>query len=101
MPTIAEQLRQEGMQEGMQQGIQQGMEQGIQQGVQQGMQQGMQQGELHGKRKILLKLMDRKFSLTAADASLIHSVEDPALLDQALEAVLFAQGKDEILCLLG
>ncbi len=97
MPTIAEQLRQEGMQQGMQQG----MEQGIQQGVQQGMQQGMQQGELHGKRKILLKLMDRKFSLTAADASLIHSVEDPALLDQALEAVLFAQDKDEILCLLG
>ncbi len=36
MPTIAEQLIEQGKQQGMQQGIQQGMQQGIQQGIQQG-----------------------------------------------------------------
>ena len=80
MPTIAEKLRQEG--------------------VQQGMQQGMQQGELQGKRIILLKQMQRKFILTSGEESLITSVQDQATLDQALESVLFAQDKFEVLGLL-
>ena len=80
MPTIAEKLRQEG--------------------VQQGMQQGMQQGEIQGKRIILLRQMQRKFSLTSGEESLVTSVQDQATLDQALEAVLFAQDKFEVLRLL-
>ncbi|WP_027369829.1 Rpn family recombination-promoting nuclease/putative transposase [Desulfovermiculus halophilus] len=84
MPTIADKLRQEGMQQGMQQGIQ----------------QGMQQGELQGKRIILLKQMQRKFSLTSGEVALITSVQDQATLDQALESVLFAQDKSEVLGLL-
>ena len=84
MPTIAEKLRQEGVQQGMQQGIQ----------------QGMQQGELQGKRIILLKQMQRKFILTSGEESLITSVQDQATLDQALESVLFAQDKFEVLGLL-
>jgi hypothetical protein len=81
MPTIADKLREEGMQQGMQQG----------------MRQGMQQGEIQGKRIILLKQMQRKFSLTSGEESLITSVQDQAVLDQALEAVLFAQDKMEVL----
>jgi predicted transposase/invertase (TIGR01784 family) len=73
MPTIAEKLREEGMQ------------------------QGMQQGELQGKRIALLQLMDRKFSLSSHEEALISSVEDQKLLDQALDAVLFAQDKTEVL----
>lgn len=80
MPTIAEKLRQEGMQEGMQ--------------------QGMQQGELRGKRIALLRLMNRKFSLSSGEESLITSVQDQAILDRALESVLFAQDKFEVLGLL-
>ncbi len=73
MPTIAEKLRQEGMQ------------------------QGMQQGELQGKRIILLRQMQRKFTLTSGEESLITSIQDQTILDQALEAVLFAQDKHEVL----
>jgi flagellar biosynthesis/type III secretory pathway protein FliH len=73
------------------------MQQGMQQGIQQGIQQGMQQGELQGKRIALLRLMSRKFSLSAKEESLITSVQDQAVLDQALEAVLFAQDKMEVL----
>jgi flagellar biosynthesis/type III secretory pathway protein FliH len=69
----------------------------MQQGMQQGMRQGMQQGEIQGKRIILLKQMQRKFSLTSGEESLITSVQDQAVLDQALEAVLFAQDKMEVL----
>lgn len=81
MPTIAEKLRQEGMQ--------------------QGMEQGMEQGELQGKRLILLKQMQRKFALSSAEEALIRSIQDQALLDQALDAVLFAQDKADVLSLLG
>lgn len=77
MPTIAEKLRQEGMQKGMQ--------------------QGMQQGELMGKSTALIKLMNRKFSLSAEEESLIKSVQDQLLLDRALEEVLFAKEKIEVL----
>ena len=76
MPTIADKLREEGMQ------------------------QGMQQGEIQGKRIILLKQMQRKFSLTSGEESLITSVQDQAVLDQALETILFAQEKIEVLGLL-
>jgi hypothetical protein len=41
--------------------------------------------------------MSRKFSLSAKEESLITSVQDQAVLDQALEAVLFAQDKMEVL----
>lgn len=96
MPTIAEKLRQEGMQ----QGIQQGMQEGMQQGRQQGRQEGMHQGELQGKRTALIKLMNRKFSLSPGEELLIQSVQDQAVLDQALESVLFAQDKAEVLGLI-
>jgi len=76
MPTIAEKLREEGMQ------------------------QGMQQGELQGRRISLLRQMHRKFSLSIDEEALITSVQDPVVLDQALEAVLFAKDKSEVMDLL-
>lgn len=65
-----------------------------------GMQQGMQQGELQGKRVALLRLMNRKFSLTTGEETQITAIQDQALLDQALETVLFAQDKFEVLRIL-
>lgn len=85
MPTIAEKLRQEGRKQGMQQGMEQGM------------QQGMQQGERKGKTTALIKLMNRKFTLTPEEEALIQSVQDQSKLDQALEEVLFAKEKAEVL----
>jgi predicted transposase/invertase (TIGR01784 family) len=72
MPTIAEKLREE----------------------------GMQQGELQGRRIALLRQMNRKFSLSAAEENMILSAQDLAILDQALETVLFAQDKSEVMDLL-
>ena len=80
MPTIAEKLRQEGMQEGMQKGI--------------------QKGRQEGKQIALIILMNRKFTLSAEEKALINSVQNSAQLDQAMEAMLFAQDKSEVLRLL-
>ena len=84
MPTIAEKLRQEGMQEGMQKGVQ----------------EGIQQGRQEGKQIALITLMNRKFTISAEEKALINSVQNSAQLDQAMEAMLFAQDKAEVLRLL-
>jgi predicted transposase/invertase (TIGR01784 family) len=87
MPTIADKLRQEGMQKGRQEGRQEGI------------QEGRQEGRLEGKRIALMTLINRKFALSAEEKGLIDSVQDPAMLDQAMEAILFAQDKSEVLSL--
>lgn len=57
----------------------------------------MEQGELLGKCSALIKLMNRKFSLTPEEESMIRFVHDQSLLDRALEKVIFAKDKAEIL----
>ncbi len=93
MPTIAEKLRAEGQE----QGLQMGREEGLEKGMQQGMQKGMQQGELQGKQRAVIRQMQRKFTLSPAEEALIAGVQDQTKLDNALETILFAQDKSEVL----
>jgi predicted transposase YdaD len=75
------------------------MQKGRQEGRQEGIQEGRQEGRLEGKRIALMTLINRKFALSAEEKGLIDSVQDPAMLDQAMEAILFAQDKSEVLSL--
>ena len=80
MPTIAEKLRAEGHE--------------------QGIHVGRQEGELQGKQRAVIRLLQRKFALSPAEEALITGVQDQAKLDNALETILFAQDKSEVLPLL-
>ncbi len=85
MPTIAEKLRAEGQ------------EQGLQMGREEGIQKGMQQGELQGKQRAVIRQMQRKFTLSPTEEAFIAGVQDQTKLDNALETILFAQDKSEVL----
>jgi len=58
-----EEWRQEGIQEGRQEGIQAGRQEGIQEGIQEGRQEGLQEGE----KKLLLRLLRRRFGEITPD----------------------------------
>ena len=57
----------------------------------------MQQGERKGKTTALIKLVSRKFTLAPEEEAFIQSVQDQSKLDQALEEVLFAKEKAEVM----
>ena len=59
--------------------------------------QGIDQGELIDKQHILIKLLSKKFGLTEKERGLINSITDLEMLDKALEEIIFAETKKEIL----
>lgn len=77
-----------------------GLQQGLEQGLQQGLQEGLQQGELKNKKTILIRLLDKKFSLASAEKTLILKCDDTDLLDKALEEFVFAETKEQVLNLI-
>jgi len=62
--------------------------------------QGIQQGMWKEKQYILTQQLNRKFHLKESEKILINKINDLKKLDQALERILFAENKDEILNLL-
>ena len=66
-------------------------------GREEGMQLGMQQGFLLDKQKVLQRLLDKKFGLTDQEKNFISRQFDPDLLDKALDEILFANSKEEVL----
>ena len=58
---VVETWRREAIQEGITQGLEQGITQGLEQGVRQGLEQGVKQGLEQGERKLLLRLLRRRF----------------------------------------
>ncbi len=61
---------------------------------------GIEKGELRDKHAVLKRLLDRKFGLETGDAELIESVTDPDRLDAALDAIIDAAWREEVLGLL-
>jgi flagellar biosynthesis/type III secretory pathway protein FliH len=74
-----------------------GLERGIQEGLQEGLEEGRQEGRLQKTREVLIRLLDRKFSLTPADKQRIQSTQDPAALDAALDEIVVADTKEAVL----
>lgn len=62
-----------------------------------GREEGMQQGFLLDKQKVLQRLLDKKFGLTDQEKNFISRQFDPDLLDKALDEILFANSKEEVL----
>lgn len=57
-----------------------------------------EKARLEDKRDILIRLLKLKFSLTDQERNTILSTEDTDKLDSAIDAFVFAETKDEVLC---
>ena len=87
--SLAERLINEGKEKGIREGIEKGIEKGIQKGI--------QKGAIKGKQAALIRLLNKKFGLTKAEERRIESVEDESKIDEALELVLTASEKAEVM----
>ena len=55
--------------------------------------EGMEQGKLQGRRDMLIRQLDLRFGLERDEKNLIRNINEPKLLDSALDA--FATGDDK------
>jgi len=62
-----------------------------------GRKEGRKEGRISEKQGVLKKLLSRKFGIDAKDEERILRQRDPDKLDDALEAVLFAASREEVL----
>lgn len=74
-----------------------GMERGLEQGIEKGVEKGIEKGYRQSKQNILVRLLDKKFSLTPEEESLIREIEDTTALDEAIDSILTAESKEEVL----
>ena len=77
--------------------LQEGMEKGLEQGLEKGIERGIRKGELQGKRSVLTRLLTRRFDLTDPERELIATSEDPVALDAALDEIVIATEKQQVL----
>ena len=61
---------------------------------------GIQKGKIQEKQQVLIRLMNKKFSLAEDESRLILKIDDADLLDKALDEVIVAVEKEEVLALL-
>jgi len=87
--TYAEELLQEGMEKGLEQGLEKGIEKGIERGI--------RKGELQDKQNVLARQLSRRFDLTDPERELIATSEDPVALDAALDEIVIATEKQQVL----
>jgi predicted transposase YdaD len=66
-----------------------------------GEKRGETRGQVQGKQQALARLLERKFGLTEEQRRRIASESDPDKLDAALDALVFAESKDEVLMEIG
>jgi hypothetical protein len=90
--TIAEKLRKEGME--------QGIEEGLEKGLKKGLQEGERKGKIQDKQQVLIRQLTKKYSLTVQDKQHISSITDPDKLDLALDEIVIAETKEQVLKLL-
>jgi hypothetical protein len=69
----------------------------IEEGRKEGIKEGRQEGRISEKRQVLTRLLSARFRLNPSDEKRILAQEDPDRLDRAIDAVLFASTKDEVL----
>ncbi len=62
-----------------------------------GLERGLQKGKLEEKRDILMRQLDKKFSLANEERKQIEQCEDVDKLDAAIDAFVFAETKTEVL----
>ena len=93
MPTLAQKWYQQGVKEGIEKGIKKGLEKGKNIGLM----EDIEEGEIIKQQEILIKLLSKKFGLNNKEKELIKSIKDKDKLDQAIDAFVFAENKEEVL----
>lgn len=72
----------------------------LKKGMKRGLEQGMEEGKIEDKQQILIRLLRKKFSLTEKEETLIEENNNLNELDSAIDAILTAETKEEILSFL-
>ncbi|MCP4651405.1 MAG: hypothetical protein GY853_15170 [PVC group bacterium] len=62
-----------------------------------GEKRGEKRGELKNQQNVLIKLIEKKFGINENETKIIRTIEDLTILDKALEYILFADEKEEVL----
>jgi predicted transposase YdaD len=65
-----------------------------------GMEKGIEEGKLKDKQQVLIRQLTKKYSLTEQDKQHISSITDPDKLDLALDEIVVAETKEQVLKLL-
>jgi hypothetical protein len=58
---------------------------------------GIIEGKIEERREVLIRQLDKKFRLAPEEKTRIAASVDPDKLDKALDAILFAETKEEVL----
>ena len=66
-----------------------------------GIKKGEQKGRIAEKQEVLARQLDRKFSLTEQEREFIFATADSQKLDRALDEIIVADTKEDVLGLLG
>ena len=64
------------------------------------MEEGELKGKIEEKQQVLVRLLKRKFSLSKEEEQRVLAVHDPDRLDSALDEIITAESKDEVLGLM-
>jgi hypothetical protein len=70
---------------------------GIEKGIKKGKKEGEKIGRLDEKQEVLIRLLNRKFGLTSQERDRVRTTADPDKLDAALDLILSATTKEEVL----
>ena len=77
--------------------INEGMKQGIEKGKRQGIEQGIEKGMIQEKQIVLIRLLNNKFGISEQEEAFIRNYLKFDALDQALDKILFAEAKEEVM----
>jgi len=75
----------------------QGLEEGLEKGLKEGREEGREEGSLKEKHNVLIRQIEIKYGLSDDERKHIFSVTDFNKLDAALDGVVLAQDKENIL----
>ena len=96
-----EEGKEKGKKEGIREGLQEGIQEGIREGIQEGLQEGLTEGTLQSKREVIKRQVGKKFGLTPEEAAAIDRLTDLAALDAAIDEIIDAAEKRQVMAELG
>jgi predicted transposase/invertase (TIGR01784 family) len=81
--------------------LKEGREKGLQEGIQEGLQEGIKEGTLKDKRDVVKRQLRKKFGLSEDEAARIDCIENLEALDAALDEIIDAGEKRQVMEKLG
>ena len=70
---------------------------GLREGIEEGRKEGYERGTISDKQDVLIRQVSKKFGITDEERTMIESVNYPAMLDRALDEILFAESKEVVI----